>query len=376
MSLTSRHPRSILLAGGGTTGHIAPLLATADALRDQDGAVRITVLGTRGGLEETLVPARGYDLRLIPKVAFPRRPNAAAARFPAALVAAISQTGHLIDDVRADVVVGFGGYVSPPAYLAARRRHLPIVVHEGNARAGLASRLGARFTTHVATTFDATKLAHAQVVGLPLRTEITTMDRAALRVEALSRLGLADGYPTVLVTGGSSGAQRINDAFAQSVSAVRAAGVQVLHITGRGKEFDPGTSATGEAPYVVRPYAERMELCYAVADLVVTRAGAGMVCETAAIGLPAVFVPLPIGNGEQRLNAEGVVRVGGALMVDNADFTAQWVQREIIPLALDRARLQRMCDATRGLGHQDADKALVAMIDRAAELSPARNPSR
>jgi len=331
------------------------------------------VLGAEGGLEEELVPARGYDLRLIPKAAFPRRPNVSALRFPRTLGTAISRTGRIVDEVGAEVVVGFGGYVSPPAYLAARRRRVPIVVHEGNARAGLASRLGARFTTHVATTFEDTTLPHAQVVGLPLRTEITAMDRSATRPAALAQFGLEPDRPTVLVTGGSLGARRINEAFEHSVGPLRSAGIQVLHVTGRGKEFDPGPSAPGDAAYVVLPYADRMELCYAAADLVVTRAGAGMVCETGAIGLPAVFVPLPIGNGEQRLNARGAVHAGGALLVADEDFTPEWIRAELIPLVRDRARLERMSAAAREMGRHDADRALVAMIDRAARQTEERD---
>ncbi len=355
---------SVVLAGGGTAGHVLPLLATADALRRRDERTRVTVLGSVGGLEEALVPERGYDLRLIPKVAFPRRPGAAAARFPGALVGAVRQTARILDDVDAQVVVGFGGYVSPPAYLSARRRGLPIVVHEGNARAGLASRLGARFTQDVGTAFSSTRLPHSDVIGMPLRQEITSLDRDALRPHALDALGLQDGLPTVLVTGGSLGAQRINDTMRACIDDFRAAGVQVLHVTGREKTFDPGPTPTGSAPYVVREYAEQMQLCYAVADLVVTRSGAGMVCETSTLGLPAVFVPLPIGNGEQRRNAEDVVRAGGALLVDNDDFTPEWVRRQVVPLARDRQRLDRMSEAAASVGHRGADDRLVDLIHR------------
>lgn len=367
MNSTDHALNSVVLAGGGTAGHVLPLLATADALRRRDERTRITVLGSEGGLEERLVPQRGYDLRLIPKVAFPRRPDAAAVRFPSALAGAVRQTGRILDDVGAEVVVGFGGYVCPPAYLSARRRGVPIVVHEGNARAGLASRLGARFTTDVATTFGNTKLAHAQVLGMPLRREVVDLDRAAMRPDALAEFGLDADRPTVLVTGGSLGAQRLNDVLRECVDDFRAAGIQVLHITGHGKEFDPGPAPSGSAAYVVLPYAEQMQRCYAVADLVITRSGAGMVCETSTLGLPAVFVPLPIGNGEQRRNAADVVRAGGALIVDNDDFTASWVRESVVPLAVDGERLRSMAAAAARAGHRDADERLVDMIERARQ---------
>ena len=356
---------SVLLAGGGTAGHVSPLLALADCLRRRDPHLRITALGTDTGLESTLVPARGYPLRTIPKVAFPRKPSGDALRLPGALRAAVALAARAIDDVDADVVVGFGGYVSTPAYLAARRRGIPVVIHEQNARPGLANRLGARMTPWVATTFPSTVLPHARAIGMPLRAEITHLDRAASRAEALAAFGLQDHRPTLLVTGGSLGAQRLNTAFEQRVDALRSAGVQVLHVTGRGKEFDPVSHVDGP-PYVVRPYAERMDLAYAAADLVVTRAGAGMVTELTAVGLPAVYVPLPIGNGEQRFNAADVVEAGGGVLVDDTAVTPDWIDDTLIPLVTDADRLAAMASAAGRVGERDADEKLADMVQSAA----------
>lgn len=357
-------PASVVLAGGGTTGHISPLLATAEEIGTRWPDTRLTVLGSHGGLEETIVPAAGLDLRLIPKAAFPRRPDLAAAKFPATLRSGIVQTGALLDEVDADVVVGFGGFVSPPAYLAARRRGIPTVIHEQNARPGLANRLGARSTPFVAVTFSSTKLPHARVIGLPLRRQITELDRTGMRAQARRQFGLDDDRPTVLVTGGSLGAAKLNRTFEASRAALDDAGVQVLHVTGRGKTFEP---APGTTPYVVLEYADRMDLCYAAADLVVTRAGAGMVCETTAVALPAVFVPLPIGNGEQRLNAADVVAAGGALLTEDDRVDPAWVSSTVIPLVQDPDRLARMSEAMRGQGHARAAGALVDLIAQAAE---------
>lgn len=360
------NPRSVVLAGGGTAGHISPLLATAEALQLAHPDVRITVLGSHGGLEERIVPEAGYDLRLIPKAAFPRRPDLAALRFPARLRTAVRTTRDLLTEVDADVVVGFGGYVSPPAFLAARRAGVPIVVHEGNAMPGLATKLGARLSEHVATTFSATDLPHATRTGMPLRRQITGMDRAQLRPAALAHYGLREDLPTVLVTGGSLGAKSINDAFRAAAPALRDAGIQVLHVTGRGKEFEPDAGEEGQAAYVVVPYADRMELAYAVADLVVTRAGGNMVCEVGSLGLPAVFVPLPFGNGEQRLNAADAVAAGAAVVVADADFTPAWVAENLPALVGDRERLASMAVAAAGQGHQHAAEQLVTMIENAA----------
>ncbi|MGH3371496.1 MAG: UDP-N-acetylglucosamine--N-acetylmuramyl-(pentapeptide) pyrophosphoryl-undecaprenol N-acetylglucosamine transferase, partial [Nocardioidaceae bacterium] len=151
----------ILLAGGGTAGHTSPLLATADALRRIDPDVEVTALGTPRGLEVRVVPEAGYRLELVPPVPLPRKPSVDLLRVPGRLKATVSAALEVMDRVRPDVVVGFGGYVSVPAYLAARRRGIPIVVHEGNALPGIANKLGARMTTRVATSFPDTPLRHA-----------------------------------------------------------------------------------------------------------------------------------------------------------------------------------------------------------------------
>ncbi|MDO5740561.1 MAG: undecaprenyldiphospho-muramoylpentapeptide beta-N-acetylglucosaminyltransferase [Ornithinimicrobium sp.] len=352
----------VVLAGGGSAGHVNPLLATADALRRRVPGARISVLGTAQGLEAQLVPERGYDLVIVPKVPFPRRPGPAVLRFPGALNAAVGAASSAIKALDADVVVGFGGYVATPAYLAARKAGVPIVIHEQNARPGLANKLGARFTSAVATTFASTALPHAVRVGLPLRAEIRDLDRAVARAQGLAHFGLDADRPTLLVFGGSLGAQRLNLVFSAAGQDLLDAGVQVLHLTGAGKEaLAPARSTTG-ARYVALPYTDRMELAYAVADLAVCRAGAGTVCELAAVGVPAIYVPLPIGNGEQRLNAAEVVAAGGGLLVDDASVDAAWVRGEVLPLVLDRGRLDAMAAAAALHGELDADDRLVDLI--------------
>jgi UDP-N-acetylglucosamine--N-acetylmuramyl-(pentapeptide) pyrophosphoryl-undecaprenol N-acetylglucosamine transferase len=356
-------PRSVLLAGGGTAGHVSPLLALADCLRRRDPDVRITALGTAQGLESRLVPARGYPLLEVPKVPFPRRPSGDLLRLPANLRRAVRAAGDAIESTQAEVVVGFGGYVATPAYLAARRQGTPVVVHEQNARPGLANRLGARIAARVGVTFPGTPLPRATVTGMPLRREIATLDRDAVRAEARTHFGLTD-RPTVLVTGGSLGAQRLNAAFAGAAAELSAAGVQVLHVAGAGKEFVP--DAVAGAPYVVLAYCDRMDLAYAAADLVVARAGANTVCEVTAVGLPAVYVPLPIGNGEQRLNATAVVAAGGGLLVDDAEVAPEWVARVVRPLVLDAARLSAMAKAAAAVGERGGDELLADLVVAAA----------
>jgi len=351
----------VLLAGGGTAGHTSPLLATADALRRLETTVEVTALGTPRGLETRVVPEAGYRLELIPPVPLPRKPSADLARVPARLKAAFTAALEVVDRIRPDVVVGFGGYVSVPAYLAARRRRLPLVVHEGNALPGIANRLGARMTRHVAISFPDTPLRHAVYTGLPIRRMISTLDRPAQREEARATFGLDPHRPTLLVTGGSQGARRLNRSVAGAQRALADAGIQVLHVAGPNGEVDVDPRE-GDPSYVVVPYVDRMDLAYAAADLVVCRAGANTVTEVSSVGLPAVFVPLPIGNGEQELNARPVVDAGGGLLVQDAAFTPDWVTATVPRLLSDTDRIAAMSTAAADLIPRDADDKLARMI--------------
>src|SRR3954451_5393889 len=238
----------ILLAGGGTAGHTSPLLATADALRRIQPDVEITCLGTPRGLENRVVPEAGYPLELISPVPLPRKPNADFFKVPFRLPAAGKETLAVFARVRPDVVVGYGGYVSMPAYLAAWRRKLPLIVHEQNAVPGLANKAGARVAQRVAVSFPDTPLPKAEYVGLPIRTMISGLDRAALRAEAREFFGLDPERPTLLVTGGSQGARKLNQAVSGAAASLAAAGVQVLHAQGKHGGATPGPT---DLPYVV-----------------------------------------------------------------------------------------------------------------------------
>ncbi|NKX49558.1 undecaprenyldiphospho-muramoylpentapeptide beta-N-acetylglucosaminyltransferase [Arthrobacter deserti] len=358
---------SVVLAGGGTAGHISPLLAIARALRAGAPEAKILAVGTSAGMETRLVPAAGFDLATIARVPMPRRPSLDVLKLPLRLAAAVRQAGRILDDVGASVVVGVGGYVSTPLYFAARRRGIPVVIHEANARPGLANRLGARLTDHVAVAFPNTPLPHAQWVGMPMRKEIAGLDRPAARDAARGRLGLEPGRPALIVTGGSSGAASINRTVGASLPALTAAGIQVLHITGRGKQLLDASGVPLAAPgYRQVEYVDGMEDVYAAADVLLARAGAATVCEVAAVGVPAVLVPLPHGNGEQALNAAGLVAAQAAVLVQDRDFTPGWVGRELVPLLQDSARLARMETAARALGIRDADERMAALVFSAA----------
>src|SRR6202034_4338659 len=264
--------------------------------------IPIICLGTERGLETRLVPLRGYDLELIPAVPLPRSVDAQLLSVPGRLGSAVRAATEVLDEVGAEVVVGFGGYVATPAYLAARRRGISIVVHEANSRPGLANRIGVLLTRHVFTGQPGTKLGNATYIGIPIRREIAGLDRLALGDKARSHFGLRPDLPVLLVTGGSQGARSLNAAVFGAAAWLREAGVQVLHIIGPRNGADAPATSTG-VPYVATTFIDRMDLAYSAADFALCRAGAMTCAELTAVGLPAAYVPLPIGNGEQRLNA-------------------------------------------------------------------------
>lgn len=372
-------PLSVVLAGGGTAGHTSPLIATAYELQAQQPGVRITAVGTARGLETRVVPAAGLTLELIPPVPLPRRPGVDLALVPARLAASVRAATDILRRTEADVVLGFGGYVSTPVYLAARRLRVPIVIHEQNALPGLANKMAAQLTTHVFTSFPGTRLPHAEYIGLPVRRAITELDRSREAAGARRALGLEEGLPTLLVSGGSQGARSINTATLGARDQLLAQGIQVLHVLGpknvtaeNTRVLDPQTGAA----YQPVAFVERMEQAYAAADLMLGRCGAGTVLETAAVGLPAVFVPYPHGNGEQAHNAELVVAAGGGLLLLDADCTAAWVGREIPALFDHPDRLGAMTTALRGVAKTDAAEVLARATLRVGSATTVRTSGR
>jgi UDP-N-acetylglucosamine--N-acetylmuramyl-(pentapeptide) pyrophosphoryl-undecaprenol N-acetylglucosamine transferase len=358
---------SVVLAGGGTAGHVEPAMAVADALSALDPQVRITALGTARGLETRLVPERGYHLELITPVPLPRKPSGDLVRLPSRVWRAVRETRGVLDVVDADVVVGFGGYVALPAYLAARgipsvfrrRRRIPVVIHEANARAGIANRVGARTADRILSAVPDSGLRRAEVVGVPVRAAITTLDRAALRAEARRHFGFPDDAKVLLVFGGSQGAVSLNRAVSAAAADLAAAGVAVLHAHGPKNTLELREPEPGDPPYVAVPYLDRMELAYAAADLAICRSGAMTVAEVSAVGLPAIYVPLPIGNGEQRLNALPVVNAGGGMVVPDAELTAGLVAAQVAGLLTDPPRLTAMTAAAARVGHRDAARQVA-----------------
>ncbi|MDV7086514.1 undecaprenyldiphospho-muramoylpentapeptide beta-N-acetylglucosaminyltransferase [Rhodococcus sp. IEGM 248] len=370
---------SVIVAGGGTAGHIEPALAVADAIKAIDDTAVVTALGTARGLETTLVPERGYPLELIPPVPLPRKPTLDLLRLPGRVRASVRRTREVLDATGADVVVGFGGYVALPAYLAAgpgllrRRRRIPIVVHEANASAGIANKIGARRAARVLAAVagsgvSARGRSDAEILGIPVRASITGLDRAALRAEARAHFGLPADGPVLLVFGGSQGARSLNEAVSGAAESLAAAGVAVLHAHGPKNTLDvPATP--GGPPYVAVPYLSRMDLAYSAADAVICRSGAMTVAEVSAVGLPAVYVPLPHGNGEQELNARPVVAAGGGMIVADGDLSAGFVAETVIPLLRDPAQLEDMGRRAAGAGHRSAAAEVARIVLDVAALT-------
>ena len=386
--MSGRRNVHIVLAGGGTAGHVNPLLSIAAAIARRDPQASLSVIGTQVGLESTLVPAAGLPMDTIEKVPFPRKPNGYMFRFPGLWKAETAKVRRILAERQADVVVGVGGYAAAPAYYAAHKAGIPIVIHEQNARAGMANKLGARWASFIGTVYDGTGLkssAPIRRVGLPLREPIARMaakleaDRDTTRTSAKIRLGLDPQLPMILVTGGSLGALSLNNAVSQAADTLLDLG-QVVHLTGKGKiDAVRSTVATvagesricglgdsSEGSYHATEYWERMDEAFAAADLVICRSGAGTVAEITALGVPAIYVPLPIGNGEQRFNAQPVVDAGGGLLVDDADFTADWVKQHVPALVHDRTRLHAMGKAAWSYGIRDAADAMSQEVLRIA----------
>lgn len=347
-----------LLTGGGTAGHVNPLLALADEIMANEPASRVVALGTAEGLETRLVADRGYELLTIAKLPFPRRINPYLFKFLPRFAKAISQCRAIIREQRIDVVVGFGGYASAPAYLAAGLEKVPLVIHEANALPGLANRLGAGIAAKLAVAFESTPLKNADHIGMPLRSEIVAVAAAHDKASARKSFGLQPDVPTLLVTGGSLGAKRINDVVADSITVLSAAGIQVLHIVGGNSDLQP----VKEKHYVRIAYCDQMELAIAAADFAVSRAGASTVSEFNALGLPALYVPYAVGNGEQAKNIEQVVARRGAITCVDAEFSKNLIADRLVSLISNTKLLTEMSLAAKSCGNLDGTQRLFALV--------------
>ena len=371
---------TIVIAAGGTGGHIYPGLAVADALRRADPAASVSFVGTRRGLESTIVPGAGYELDLIDMVPFAGR---AAAALPVALVRATAQARRVLRRRGADVAVGMGAYLSVPVVVAARLAGIPSVVHESGAVPGRANLVAARLTDNVATAFPEAAAAFSpsasvRTVGMPLGPALVDFDRAALRPAARASHGIDDATMLVLVNGGSQGASSLNRLAVELAWRWRErSDVRLLVKTGpRDHDRTRTALATSGGVHLVEltPFLDRMDHAYAAADVAVCRPGAGTVAELALVGLPAVLVPYPHAPFDhQAHNAAALVAAGAAHLVRDHEATAEVVGPLLEAMLDDRTVLERMRSDLAGLARPRAADDLAAwVLQLAAHIAPAR----
>jgi UDP-N-acetylglucosamine--N-acetylmuramyl-(pentapeptide) pyrophosphoryl-undecaprenol N-acetylglucosamine transferase len=331
------------------------MLATAAALKVLDPTGEIDCVGTSRGLETELVPQAGYRLHLVDPIPLPRKLTGQLVSLPFRIIGSVRQAKAVLRQTEAEVVLGFGGYAALPVYLAARQLRLPVVIHEANAVPGLANRIAARFAKAVCVTFAATGFPRQIVTGMPMRAAIAGLDRSERRDQARLQFGLAPSDKVLLVSGGSLGARSLNTATIAALGAFDEAGISVLHVTGKANFDDPvQLPELHQARYIRVPYVEEMESAYAAADLMLARSGAATVSETALIGLPAIYVPLPHGNGEQAKNASAVVAAGAGQLIDDSELTGGRLAEMVTGLFGEPGELARMSQAARDLMPADA----------------------
>ena len=344
----------ILFAGGGTAGHVEPALATAKSWLKKHPGDQIAFLGTKSGLESKLIPAK--DLILIPKVVAPRSISISSLLAPIALIRSILITLKIVKNF--DAVVGFGGYVSAPAYIAAAILRRPIIIHEANAKPGLANRIGSIFASQVGVGYELAQLQipKSRVVGNPLKAEIVTAAQQSnwqvARTAAKQRIGAPAELPMILILGGSQGARSINEVIANS----NLSNYYVLHSVG-------GTNQIPAAKINYQPtsYINNMAEVLMAADLVISRSGAIACSEIAALARYALFIPLPIGNGEQALNAQSLINAGRAELIMQNQFTSDWLANHLPNLMKSALATSVLPSGTQ----LNAADELVSMIERA-----------
>ena len=348
---------TIVIAAGGTAGHVVPALAVADVLR-AEGARVVFVGGERA--ERTLVPEAGYELRAIAVEGLSRTNPLKAARAAAKAVGAVGTASRILRDVRPDAVMGGGGYVAGPVGLAAVARRIPLVLTEADSHLGLANRLLARFARRVCLAFPIAGREGDRylVTGRPVPPPATDV------VAARARFGLAEGEPSVLVFGGSLGARSINEA---AVVAFAGAPYRVLHAAGARDFAALRERIPTGGGYDLREYIHDFGEALLATDLAVARAG-GSIFEVAAHGRPAVLVPYPHASADhQTANARWMADAGAAVVVLDADLTPERLRAEVDGLLADPARLQAMGRASAALARPDAAQRIAAELLAAAD---------
>lgn len=358
-------PTRVLVAGGGTAGHVLPGLAVAAVLVERGlRPEEVHFVGAAGRIEERLVPEAGFGITLLPGRGIERRltPRNLVAAW--GIVVAVVRALALVRRHRPQVVLALGGFASVACALAAVCWRIPLVVAEQNARAGASNRLVARFAAACAVPFEGTDLPRAVVTGNPVRREILEVARDRDRVAARRELGVDPDRRLVVVFAGSLGSRRLNEATYGAVeSLAHRDDLAVYHVVGARDWDERATPATSGLQYVQIRYSDRMDLVLAAADLAVCRAGGTTVAELAVVGVPAVLVPLPIATRDhQRANAGPLVEAGAAVLVDDDELDTARLLAELERLERPGV-LDRMAEAARGLGRPDAAGAVADLLE-------------
>jgi UDP-N-acetylglucosamine--N-acetylmuramyl-(pentapeptide) pyrophosphoryl-undecaprenol N-acetylglucosamine transferase len=364
----------VVIAGGGTGGHVFPGLALADRLRADHGA-SVEFIGSAHGPESTLVPEAGYPFHTIEAAPLYREFSLRAARAPFVALRSVRASRPFL--AQADALVGVGGYVSVPPGLAARRAHVPLILHEQNAIPSLANRLLCRRAKSIGLTFEGARgglhgHAAVSVTGDPVRAAILEVPagRAALADEARAAFGFASDRTTVVVFGGSQGALHIDETIAAALPALAGReDLQMLVLCGPDHvgAVEQAAAVTMALRVRVMPFLDRMELAYALADLAVTRAGATSIAEMTVCGVPMILIPYPYATeNHQTANAQEMVRVGAADLESDQGLSADRLAGHILALVDDRDRRMRMAAASAGWAKPDADARLATLVIQAA----------
>ena len=355
----------IVVTGGGTGGHIYPALSIARQLRKQ--GAELLFVGSQHGPEGRLAALDGLDFRAVPSGPIAGM-SLRTARSLVKLGLGVVKSFQMLGEFRPDVVIGTGGYTSAGVLVAGCMRGIPIVIHEQNSIPGKTNRALARIANRVCVTFDES-LAYfpkgkSVVTGLPVRESIVEGMEAR---EARRSLQLDPEKFTVLVTGGSQGARRINDAVLEAVPALVQAGLQVLHLVGSKNYGDVVSRKPDVDGYVAAPYMDDMAAAYSAADLVVSRSGASTIAEITVRGLPSVLIPYPFAYaGHQLKNAEAVAKVGAGVVIEESELTASSLVQTILILVADPSRLAEMASWSRSLGRPNAAQEIAEIVQEVA----------
>ena len=359
----------ILIAGGGTGGHLIPALNIARELARRDPDSRILFAGTSRGIEKDIVPAEGFPLELMPVVPLSRKPGLAWVKFPFALLKSVFKMISAIRRIEAQVVVATGGYVSGPGVLAGWLAGIPVVMCEQNSFPGLTTRMGSLFASCVCLGLPGAReklwrSSRAVFTGNPVEME-SRIDRA----EAAERFGLNRELPILLVTGGSQGAQRINTAVIEWFRGGFPAGkLQMIWQTGAGK-FERATEEAGRLPdgVVAKPFIRPMSDAYSAANLVVARCGALTLSEIAVFGLPSILVPYPYAAADhQRKNALEFERSGAGVVIEDNSLDGESLSKTVAEIATDSSKLKQMSEAALELGQPDALARIADIVEETA----------